>query len=109
VKLTTHLHIVPRSKKEWRYTFTPSVRFMAWCSVKKSAGTNLPLSKKFCVICSLERDTQSSFSVLRSTFKVTEVISCLIIKSGLRLHENPILLKATMYKTNVLLAEEVNT
>jgi hypothetical protein len=34
VKLTTHLHLVPRSKNEWSYTSTPQYTFMAWCSVK---------------------------------------------------------------------------
>jgi hypothetical protein len=34
VKLTTHLHLVPRSKNEWSYTSTPPHAFMAWCSVK---------------------------------------------------------------------------
>jgi hypothetical protein len=27
VKLTTQLHLVPRSKNEWSYTFTPPIRF----------------------------------------------------------------------------------
>jgi hypothetical protein len=39
VKLTTHLHLVIRSKSEWGSTFIPQYTFMAWCSVK---GT-LPL------------------------------------------------------------------
>jgi hypothetical protein len=26
VKLTTHLHLVPSSKNEWRYTYTPPIR-----------------------------------------------------------------------------------
>jgi hypothetical protein len=34
VKLTTHLHLVLRSKNEWCYTSTPQYAFMAWCSVK---------------------------------------------------------------------------
>jgi hypothetical protein len=34
VKLTTHLHLVPRSKNEWSYTSTPQYAFMAWCLVK---------------------------------------------------------------------------
>jgi hypothetical protein len=34
VKLTTHLHLVPRSKNEWSYTSTPPYAFMAWCLVK---------------------------------------------------------------------------
>jgi hypothetical protein len=34
VKLTTHLHIVLRSKNEWSYTSTPQYAFMAWFLVK---------------------------------------------------------------------------
>jgi hypothetical protein len=34
VNLTTHLHLVPRSKNEWSYTSTPQYTFMAWCSVE---------------------------------------------------------------------------
>jgi len=32
--LTTHLHLVPRSKIEWSYTSSPQYAFMAWCPVK---------------------------------------------------------------------------
>jgi hypothetical protein len=35
VKLTTHLHLVPRSNNEWNYTSTPQYAFIAWCSDKK--------------------------------------------------------------------------
>jgi hypothetical protein len=34
VKLVTHLHLVPRSKKEWSYTSIPLYASVAWCSVK---------------------------------------------------------------------------
>jgi hypothetical protein len=34
VKLTTHLHLVLRSKNELSYTSTPQYAFMAWCSVE---------------------------------------------------------------------------
>jgi hypothetical protein len=34
VKLTTHLHLVPRSKNEWNYTSAPQYAFMVWCLVK---------------------------------------------------------------------------
>jgi uncharacterized membrane protein len=34
VKLVTHLHLVPMSKKEWMYTLSPQYAFMVWCSVK---------------------------------------------------------------------------
>jgi hypothetical protein len=33
VRLTTHLHLVPRSKNEWSYTSTSQYAFMAWCLV----------------------------------------------------------------------------
>jgi hypothetical protein len=42
-EMTTHLHLIPRLESEWRYTFTLQYAFMAWCSVKKSTGTILPL------------------------------------------------------------------
>jgi hypothetical protein len=47
VKLTTHLHLVPRSKNEWNYTSTPQYVFTAWCSVKRSTGTTLPFTFTF--------------------------------------------------------------
>jgi len=43
VKLTTHLHLVPRSKNELSYTSTSPYAFMVWCSVRGSTGTTLPL------------------------------------------------------------------
>jgi hypothetical protein len=45
VKLTTHLHLVPRSKNEWSYTFTPPIRLHG-VVLNKSTGTNLPLPFK---------------------------------------------------------------
>jgi hypothetical protein len=43
VKLTTHLRLVPRSKNGWSCTSTPTYAFMAWCLVRGSTGTTLPL------------------------------------------------------------------
>jgi hypothetical protein len=43
VKLTTHLHLVPRSKNEWNYTSTHQYAFMAWCSVKSQGQLYLYL------------------------------------------------------------------
>jgi hypothetical protein len=43
VKLTTHLHLVPRSKNEWSYTSTPPVRLHGVVLKQKSSGTPLPL------------------------------------------------------------------
>jgi hypothetical protein len=34
MKLTTHLHLVPRSKNERSYTSTLPYVFIAWCLVK---------------------------------------------------------------------------
>jgi hypothetical protein len=34
LKLTIHLHLVPRSQDAWSYTSTPQYAFMAWCLVK---------------------------------------------------------------------------
>jgi len=36
VKLTTHLHLMPRSKDEWSYTSIPQCTFMAGYLVKHS-------------------------------------------------------------------------
>jgi hypothetical protein len=46
VNLTTHLHLVPRSKNAWSYTFTPQYTFMARCLVKHMDNfTFLPFTK----------------------------------------------------------------
>jgi hypothetical protein len=34
VELTTHIHLVPRSKNGWSYISTLQYAFMAWCLVK---------------------------------------------------------------------------
>jgi hypothetical protein len=39
MKLTTHLHLVLRSKSAWSYTSTPQYTFMAWCLVKHRDST----------------------------------------------------------------------
>jgi hypothetical protein len=44
VKLTTHLHLVPRSKNEWSYTSIPQYAFMAWCSVEAQGQLYLYLN-----------------------------------------------------------------
>jgi hypothetical protein len=38
VKLTTHLHLVPRSRMRGAIPPLPQYAFMAWCSVKKAQG-----------------------------------------------------------------------
>jgi hypothetical protein len=43
VRLTTHLHLVPRLKNEWNYISTPQYAFMAWCLFKKKAEEQLYL------------------------------------------------------------------
>jgi hypothetical protein len=43
VKLTTHLHIVPRSRLRGAIPLPPEYAFTAWCSIKKITGTSLPL------------------------------------------------------------------
>jgi len=41
VKLTTHLHLMRRSKNAWSYNSIPQHAFMAWCSVLKKAQGQL--------------------------------------------------------------------
>jgi hypothetical protein len=40
VKLTTHLHLMLRSKNAWSCISTPQYAFMVWCSVKKKQRDN---------------------------------------------------------------------
>jgi hypothetical protein len=43
MKLTTHLHLLLRSKNEYSYTITPPIRFHGVVvSLKKGTGTTLP-------------------------------------------------------------------
>jgi len=42
VKLTIHLHLVPRSKNEWSYTSNPPVRFYR-VVFSYSTGITLPV------------------------------------------------------------------
>jgi hypothetical protein len=44
--LTTYLHLVPRSKNVWCYTFTPQYLFMAWCLVKLRDNFNFTFTFK---------------------------------------------------------------
>jgi len=37
LKQTTHLHLVPRSKNEWSYTFTPTIRLHGVVIILKKA------------------------------------------------------------------------
>jgi hypothetical protein len=46
VKLTTHLHLVPRSKNDGAIPPLLQYAFMVWCLVK-STGTTLPLPFTF--------------------------------------------------------------
>jgi hypothetical protein len=41
VKLTTHLHLVPRSKSEWRYTSTPNTPSRRGAQLKLVIGYGL--------------------------------------------------------------------
>jgi hypothetical protein len=45
MKLTTHLHLVPRSKNEWSYTSTPP-ESLHGVALSKSIGTTLPLPSR---------------------------------------------------------------
>jgi hypothetical protein len=59
VKLTTHLHLVSRSKNAWSYTSTPPWR---GAQVNKSTGTTLPFT--FTMICNFLRCFLLSPSIL---------------------------------------------
>jgi len=44
VKLTIHLHIVPRSRKRVIIPPLPQSAFRVWCSVRGITGTTLPFT-----------------------------------------------------------------
>jgi len=47
VKLTAHLHLVPKSKNAWSYTSTPQYASMALCSVKKKHRDNFTFTHAY--------------------------------------------------------------
>jgi hypothetical protein len=70
------LHLVPRSKNEWRYTSTPQYAFMAWCSVKKAQGQlyftlHLPLLLLLLLLLLLKNYsiTWGNENISRSTYR----------------------------------------
>jgi hypothetical protein len=73
VKLTTHLHLVLRSKNAWSCISTPPIRFMAWCLVKHRDNftfTLLSLScNKLFLLISLLVCLGWEMSVSRNCFK----------------------------------------
>jgi hypothetical protein len=65
VKLTTHLHLGPRSNNVWSYTSTPQHAFMAWCLVKHRANFTFTLtflyvsySSRFLSHCKFRSETK---------------------------------------------------
>jgi hypothetical protein len=56
VKLTTHLHLVPRSKGEWSYTSTPPIRPRGvMLSLKKKHRDNLNFTFTICQLVSFQK------------------------------------------------------
>jgi hypothetical protein len=55
VKLTAHLHLVPRSKNEWSYNSTPSIRLHG-VVLSKSTGTTLLFK---CNVCQMTQSTST--------------------------------------------------
>jgi hypothetical protein len=51
-RLTTHLHLMPRSKEWWSYTSTRWHVLMAWCVIKFSTGRALSFFCRYhCDVC----------------------------------------------------------
>jgi hypothetical protein len=65
--MTTHLHLVPRSKNEWTYTSTPQYAFMAWCSVKTQGKHYLYLYPCFIISHNFSRKVSSYSNLLESS------------------------------------------
>jgi hypothetical protein len=51
MKLTTHLHLVLRSKIDWSYTSTPQYAFMAWCLVTHRNNFTFTFAHKRLISC----------------------------------------------------------
>jgi len=49
VKLTTHLHLLPKSKNAWSYTSIPQYVLIAWCLVKHRDNFNFYLLPRSCI------------------------------------------------------------
>jgi hypothetical protein len=64
VKVNTHLHLVPRSKKEWSYTPRLQYAFMAWCSVKAQEQLHLYLYSPYLEAFSI-RNLRTRHAVLK--------------------------------------------
>jgi hypothetical protein len=81
MKLTTHLHLVPRSKNAWSHTSTPQYAFMAWFLVKIQGQIYLYLLHKHSISFPLKMvgDTKLSSSNVNSTYSNVLVI-CVSLK-----------------------------
>jgi hypothetical protein len=73
MKLTTHLHPVPRSKNTWNYTSTSPYAFIAWCFVNHRDNFNfLPFTERI----TIEFGTEFSFTlkfVARQVFTAMKI------------------------------------
>jgi hypothetical protein len=113
VKLTTHLHLVPSSKNEWSYTFTPQYAFMAWCSVKAQGqlylcqGYHHPAersdrfqhrSSAFCSVLNLDYRIHSPSVECHRTPE--EVSTCQMLRGTMFATSRSGLPQATMYHQN---------
>jgi hypothetical protein len=75
VKLTTHLHLLPKSKNEWSYTSIPQYTFMAWFSVKRNKKSFKMQSHKVSIlnIVRVIKSRRSEFDGTSSTYERSEI------------------------------------
>jgi hypothetical protein len=83
VKLTTHLHLVPRSKNEWSYTSTPQFAFMAWCLVNHSDSFAfllclIYLHSGLFQVCIVKARTVMLFQLINLSTYRTELQICIV-------------------------------
>jgi hypothetical protein len=78
VKLTTHLHLVPRSKNAWSYNSTPQSAFMVWCSVKMAQGqlyvssSNSSVHTLYKFLCLTEHGLLKKYDTILSALQLTK-------------------------------------
>jgi hypothetical protein len=80
VKLTTHLYLVSKVKKEWSWTPTPPYVFMVWCVIKQR--DNSSRRKCHCVKSVSLNGLRKGYEIVVNTFGPGTKLSVYCYRSG---------------------------
>jgi hypothetical protein len=106
VKLTTHLHLVPRSKNAWRYTSTPQYVFMAWCLVKHKDFTFTFTRKTINAYMLLDKVIINCYITFYYHTALLNIVGCCLLNvrsKGIRTGHQRIYLFSNQFPTTVRL------